>query len=127
MARSGRANAVLVSQVPAPGASPVAVIDIGSNSGRVVVLDRDAAGHLRLIAASHAPLRLVSDVDERQSLSEESMARSMDAFRDFRAIATGAGARRIVAVATAAMRDARNGRLFLERISSMPWESRSRS
>jgi exopolyphosphatase/guanosine-5'-triphosphate,3'-diphosphate pyrophosphatase len=116
MARSIRAQTALVSQAPAHRASPVAVIDIGSNSGRVVVLDRDAAGHLRLIAASRAPLRLVSDVDEQQSLSEQSMARTMEALRDFRAIAAGAGARRIVAVATAAMRDARNGRLFIERI-----------
>ena len=31
-----------------PSAPPVAVIDIGSNSGRVVVLERDRAGHFRL-------------------------------------------------------------------------------
>jgi exopolyphosphatase/guanosine-5'-triphosphate,3'-diphosphate pyrophosphatase len=95
---------------------PVAVIDIGSNSGRVVVLERDGAGHLRLLTGSRAPLRLVHDVDERQSLSEESMARTMEALRDFHAIAAGVGAKRIVAVATAAMRDARNGALFMDRI-----------
>src|SRR5262245_40330674 len=94
----------------------VAVIDIGSNSGRVVVLERDRAGHLRLLTGSRAPLRLVHDVDERETLSEEAMARTMEALRDFHAIATGAGAKHIVAVATAAMRDARNGRLFMERV-----------
>ena len=96
--------------------SRVAVIDIGSNSGRVVVLEQDRAGHLRLVTGTRAPLRLVRDVDEQQSLSEESMARTMEALRDFHAIAAGAGARRIVAVATAAMRDARNGPLFMDRI-----------
>jgi len=115
-AKSDRARRACTPPVPAHGASPVAVIDIGSNSGRVVVFDRDAAGHLRLVAGSRAPLRLVSDVDEQESLSEQSMARTMEALRDFHAIAAGAGARRIVAVATAAMRDARNGRLFLQRI-----------
>jgi exopolyphosphatase / guanosine-5'-triphosphate,3'-diphosphate pyrophosphatase len=95
---------------------PVAVIDIGSNSGRVVVLEQDRAGHLRLVTGSRAPLRLVRDVDEQQSLSEESMARTMEALRDFHAIAAGAGAKRIVAVATAAMRDARNGPRFMDRI-----------
>ena len=40
----------------------------------------------------------------------------MEALRDFHAIAAGAGAKRIVAVATAAMRDARNGPLFMDRI-----------
>ncbi len=96
--------------------APIAIIDIGSNSGRVVVLQRDEAGHLRLLAGSRAPLRLVHDVDERRSLSEESMARTMEAVRDFHAIAVGAGATRIVAVATAAMRDARNGQVFRDRI-----------
>ena len=95
---------------------PVAVIDIGSNSGRVVVLEVDRAGHLRLLTGSRAALRLVHDVDERRRLSTESMARTLDAVRDFHAIASGAGARRIVAVATAAIRDARNGRAFIHRI-----------
>ena len=98
------------------GHSPVAVIDIGSNSGRVVVLDRDGAGHLRLVTGSRAPLRLIRDVDEQQKLSEKSMARTLEALRDFHAIAAGTGATRIVAVATAAMRDARNGRVLIDRI-----------
>jgi exopolyphosphatase/guanosine-5'-triphosphate,3'-diphosphate pyrophosphatase len=94
----------------------VAVIDVGSNSGRVVVFERDTAGHLRTRAGSRASLRLVHDVDARGELSDTTMARTMEALRDFKALATGAGARRIVAVATAAMRDAGNGSLFAERL-----------
>jgi exopolyphosphatase/guanosine-5'-triphosphate,3'-diphosphate pyrophosphatase len=94
----------------------VAVIDIGSNSGRVMVFERDTSSHLRLLAGSRAPLRLVHDVDARGALSDATMARTTEAVRDFQAIATGAGARRIVAVATAAMRDATNGPLFAERL-----------
>ena len=94
----------------------VAVIDIGSNSGRVMVFERDASTHLRLLAGSRAPLRLVHDVDTRKQLSEATMARTMEALRDFRAIAASAGAKRIVAVATAAMRDASNGARFAERV-----------
>ena len=77
---------------------PVAVIDIGSNSGRVVVLSRDDAGQLRFLTGSRAPLRLVHDVDDLHGLSEDAMARTMEALRDFRAIARGAGARPIVAI-----------------------------
>ena len=95
---------------------PIAVIDIGSNSGRVMVFERDTAGHLRLLAGSRAPLRLVHDVDEDATLSEATMARTMEALRDFRAIAVSAGAARIVAVATAAMRDARNGGILTRRV-----------
>jgi len=94
----------------------VAVIDVGSNSGRVVVFQRDAAGHLRTLAGTRASLRLVHDVDTRGSLSDETMGRAMEALRDFQAIAMSAGAGQIVAVATAAMRDAGNGTLFANRL-----------
>ena len=94
----------------------VAVIDIGSNSGRVMVFERDASNHLRLLAGSRAPLRLVHDVDQRAELSEATMARAMEAIRDFLAIAESAGAKRAVAVATAAMRDANNASRFTDRV-----------
>ncbi|MET0553585.1 MAG: Ppx/GppA phosphatase family protein [Vicinamibacteria bacterium] len=96
--------------------SSVAVIDIGSNSARVAVYQPEPSGHLRLLASTRAALRLVRDVDALHRLSEESMARAMEALRDFRAIALGAGAARIVAVATAAMSVEENGGLFLERV-----------
>ena len=99
-----------------PRGDVVAVIDIGSNSGRVMVFEHDTSRHLRLLAGSRASLRLVHDVDASGALSEATMARTMEALRDFRAIATGAGAKRIVAVATAAMRDASNGARFAERL-----------
>jgi exopolyphosphatase / guanosine-5'-triphosphate,3'-diphosphate pyrophosphatase len=94
----------------------VAVIDIGSNSGRVVVFERDTAGHLRTLTGSRASLRLVDDVDRRGKLTETTMARATEAVRDFKALATGACATHIVAVATAAVRDASNGALFSERL-----------
>jgi exopolyphosphatase/guanosine-5'-triphosphate,3'-diphosphate pyrophosphatase len=101
---------------PAGGASPLAVIDIGSNSARVVVLERDAVGALHVVAGTRAPLRLVHDVDEKRRLGEDAMARAMEALLDFRAIARGAGARQITAVATAAIREAENGDLFIARV-----------
>src|SRR5262249_12140375 len=94
----------------------VGIIDIGSNSGRVMVFEREASGHLRLLAGSRAPLRLVHDVDTRGKLTDETMARTTEALRDFQAIARGAQAKRIGAVATAAMRDASNGALFARRV-----------
>ena len=96
----------------------LAIIDVGSNSARVAVFERDIAGHLRTLASSRASLRLVHDVDARGELTDATMVRTMEALRDFKALATGAGAGRIVAVATAAMRDAANGELFAERMRS---------
>ena len=97
-------------------AAPVAVIDIGSNSGRVVVYRRDDAGMLRILSTTRAALRLVSDVDTAHVLGPEAVERALEALRDFNAVARGAGARRIFAVATAAMRDAGNGPDLIERV-----------
>jgi exopolyphosphatase/guanosine-5'-triphosphate,3'-diphosphate pyrophosphatase len=91
------------------------VIDIGSNSGRVVVYRRDAAGRLRILSTTRAALRLVRDVDEDRRFHPESIERTLGALADFRAMALGAGAREIRVVATAAMRDATNGADLIER------------
>jgi exopolyphosphatase/guanosine-5'-triphosphate,3'-diphosphate pyrophosphatase len=73
-------------------------------------------GHLQILASSRASLRLVRELDQTHRLSPEAIARSLDALHDFHAIAQGAGARRVIAVATAAVRDAENGPGFLLRI-----------
>ena len=95
---------------------PLAVIDIGSNSARVVVYAQDSAGQLRILAGTRAALGLVRDVDDGKRLSQDSIEKTLDALRDFRAIALGGGARRIVAVATAALREATNGAALLRRV-----------
>lgn len=94
----------------------VAVIDIGSNSGRVSIFDLDPAGHLRIFASTRAALRLVGDVEQRHSLTPAAMERTLEALQDFRAMTLGAGAKQIVAVATAAVRDADNGQVLIDRI-----------
>ena len=46
-------------QQPAPPS--VGVIDIGSNSGRISVIEAGAGGHLEIIADARFPLRLVHE------------------------------------------------------------------
>ncbi len=91
---------------------PLAIIDIGSNSARIVVYNREAAGHLRIVASARSSLRLVEGVVENHAIGEEAMGRTRDALRDFRAIALGAGARAIRVYATAAVREATDGERF---------------
>jgi len=102
---------------PAPAANrAVAVVDIGSNSGRVAVFGVEDDGHLRILASTRASLRLVRDLDVRHRFGPEAVERTLDALRDFRAIALGAGAKQILAVATAAVREAENGDALIDRI-----------
>jgi exopolyphosphatase/guanosine-5'-triphosphate,3'-diphosphate pyrophosphatase len=96
---------------------PLAIIDIGSNSARVVVYNREAGGHLRIVASARASLRLVEGVVEDHAIGEDAMERARDALRDFRAIALGAGSRAIRVYATAAVREARDGKRFARLVS----------
>src|SRR5262249_28505529 len=94
----------------------MAVIDLGSNSGRVVVLDVDDHGSMEILADGRAPLRLARDVAPTGRLSGEAIDRAVAALRDFEAVASGNGAVRTFAVATEAIREATNGDELLARI-----------
>lgn len=96
--------------------APVAVVDIGSNSGRVVVLRRTPSGHVDVVDDERAPLRLVRAIDQGGALGEAAIGHTLQVMRDFRAVATRCGAARVIAVATAAVREASDGGLLIERI-----------
>lgn len=87
----------------------VAVVDVGSNSGRVVVLRIGESGHFEVLANGRAPLRLERDLRRGDRLSAQTIERAAAAIRDFRAIARSAGADTVVAVATSAVRESANG------------------
>jgi len=82
----------------------------------MVVLRMDSVGALEILADGRSPLRLARDVAATGRLSDDAMAKTVDALRDFRAIAEGTGARRTIAVATAALRDSENADELLTRI-----------
>jgi len=100
----------------AASGAPVAVIDVGSNSGRVMVYRQEAGGHLHVLAGSRASLRLVRELDRTGGIPGESLERAFEALRDFRSVARGSGVRRIVAAGTSALRDAANGPAFIRRV-----------
>lgn len=94
----------------------VAVIDVGSNSGRVTVFRLEGAAHLAVLADARTALKLVRDVRKRGRLSDKSVRRTVEALRGFKAIARGLGTQEMVAVATSAVREAENGGLLLAAI-----------
>lgn len=94
---------------------PFAVIDIGSNSGRMIVFRLRENEHLDVVEDARAPLRLARDLRDSREFGEAAIARVVEALHDFRAVADGAGATRIVAVATSAVRDADDGQRLVEK------------
>ncbi len=94
----------------------VAVVDVGSNSGRVVVLRAGAGAYLEVVADGRAPLRLGRDLSGGVAFSDDAIERTARTLRDFRALADGAGADLLVAVATSAVREAGNADALIERV-----------
>ena len=95
---------------------PVAVVDLGSNSARVVVFDRPIPGALQTVAEERLDLRLATELDERSRLTERGIATAMAAVEEFAGFAREAGAGAINVVATAAIRSAENRDELLARV-----------
>ncbi|HEX6843626.1 MAG TPA: hypothetical protein VF235_00790, partial [Actinomycetota bacterium] len=109
-----------VVEIPRPADDrPFAVLDVGSNSARMIVFRLREDEHLDVLEDARAPLRLARELADDTRLGEEAIARTVEALHDFRAVADGAGATRIVAVATSAVRDAEDGDRVVEAARSL--------
>ena len=101
---------------------PIAVIDIGSNSVRLVIYEG--------LSRSPTPIfnekvlaGLGREVQSTGLLPADAMSKALQALQRFRALCDTLHVRRVWAIATAACRDARNGRAFIaeaERICRTP-------
>ena len=97
---------------------PLAVVDIGSNSGRVIVVRLGQGGHLEILSDARTTLRLIRDIGASGKLGAQAEERTLAALHDFMAVAAGAGATRTIVVATAAVREASNGDAFVARLAA---------
>jgi exopolyphosphatase / guanosine-5'-triphosphate,3'-diphosphate pyrophosphatase len=93
---------------------PIGVIDIGSNSVRLVVYE-GAVRSLTPVFNEKVLCGLGRSVATTGSLGEEAIERSVAALKRFHAIARILGVKNLKAIATAAVRDAKNGQNFIER------------
>ena len=94
--------------------SSVAVIDIGSNSVRLVVYETMARS-LVTIFNEKALCGLGREVQSTGLLAEDAVAKALTALRRFRALCRIQQVGRVFAIATAACRDAKNGPDFIAR------------
>ena len=95
----------------------VAVVDIGSNSIKVLVAARGPAGQVEAMHSKAIEARISAGIgQDRPELSEDGMARGLDAIRKLLAAAAAFSPARTVLVATSAVRDAGNGPEFRQRV-----------
>ncbi len=92
----------------------LAAIDIGSNSIRQIVADVTPDGRIRVLDEMKAAPRLGTGLDKTGMLAEESMRHALEALQRMATLAHQYGATRVESVATSAVRDAANGRHFLD-------------
>jgi exopolyphosphatase/guanosine-5'-triphosphate,3'-diphosphate pyrophosphatase len=95
----------------------VAVLDIGSNSTRLLIADVDgAAGSVQEVLRRSEVTRLGAGVDASGSLSDGAIERVMHTLADYRKLIDGHQAEANIALLTAAAREAANGAAFAARV-----------
>jgi exopolyphosphatase / guanosine-5'-triphosphate,3'-diphosphate pyrophosphatase len=95
----------------------VAVVDIGSNSTRLLIADVERSdGAVETLVKRSEVTRLGEGVDAHGSLSQEAVERVVRTLRDYRAQIDSQRCEANLAVLTAAVRDAANGAEFAARV-----------
>jgi exopolyphosphatase/guanosine-5'-triphosphate,3'-diphosphate pyrophosphatase len=95
----------------------VAVVDIGSNSTRLLIAEVEDHHVTELVRRSQVT-RLGAGVDADGRLREDAMQRDFETLDRYRAEIDQHGCERAVAVLTSAVRDSANGRQFAEEVQT---------
>src|SRR3954470_22385555 len=96
-----------------------AVIDAGSNAIRLQIASVDQPGTYRIIEQDRRPVRLGHKVFETGALDPSSRSSALDVLKRFKAVADRHGVASIRAIATSAMREARDGASFIEDVAQL--------
>jgi exopolyphosphatase / guanosine-5'-triphosphate,3'-diphosphate pyrophosphatase len=94
--------------------SRLASIDIGTQTIRLLVADTDKTGKIISVYRDRAIVRLGEGMIDNHHLQNDPMNRALLCIKDFANSAGQHGAEHIYAVATACVREAVNGRAFLD-------------
>jgi len=95
---------------------PLAAIDIGTNSIKLLIAAPDEDGSLQILSREKSPVRLGSETLATGMLSDEAIEAGVEAVEQFLRSIRSAGADLIRAVATCAVREAGNSAAFIEAV-----------
>ncbi len=94
----------------------IGIIDLGSNTARLVIVDMFADGHYMVVDELKESVRLGQDMDRDGFLKPQRIAETIKTLKMFKKLCDARGVERIIAVGTAAVRRAKNQRSFLDEI-----------
>ena len=92
-----------------------AAIDIGTNTVRLLVADYEGGKSFRPVFRQEIITRLGENFSAKGTISEKAMERTLEALTDFKKAITEVGVDKTIAVATSVIREAKNGRDFIEK------------
>lgn len=104
-------------QVGGPRARRLAVLDLGSSSFHLLVADAEPGGTIHRVGRERVMLRLGALISDGAKIPRSAADAAVETVEQMRRDAREAGAERVIAVATAALRDASNGREVVQRLS----------
>ncbi|MDE7453976.1 MAG: Ppx/GppA family phosphatase [Clostridia bacterium] len=96
----------------------IGIIDLGSNSARLVIVNLFAEGYFMVVDELKESVRLGQDMERDGFLKPARVAETIKTLKMFRRLCDASGVTRIIAVATAAVRRAKNQRSFLDEIQA---------
>ncbi|MBX7454651.1 Ppx/GppA family phosphatase [Mycolicibacterium sp. 3033] len=94
------------------------VLDVGSNTVHLLVVDARRGGHPTPMSSTKASLRLAEAIDTSGKLTRRGADRLIGTIDEFAKIATSSGCSELMAFATSAVRDAKNSEDVLSRVKS---------
>ena len=94
------------------------VLDVGSNTVHLLVVDAHRGGHPTPMSSSKAPLRLAESIDDSGKLTRRGAEKLIETVDEFAKIAASSGCADLMAFATSAVRDARNSEEVLAKVRS---------
>ena len=94
----------------------IGIIDLGSNTARLVIVEMLGDGHFVVIDQIKESVRLGKDMERDGFLKPQRIAETIKTLKMFRKLCDAYEIERIIAVATAAVRRAKNQRSFLDEI-----------
>ena len=94
------------------------IIDLGSNSAHLVIVNIFQEGYFMVEDELKESVRLGQDMDRDGFLKPQRVAETIKTLKMFKRLCEAAGVERIIAVATSAVRRAKNQRSFLEEIQA---------
>ena len=96
----------------------IGIIDLGSNSARLVIVNLFADGYFMVVDELKESVRLGQDMERDGFLKPARVAETIKTLKMFKKLCDASGVNRVITVATAAVRRAKNQRSFLDEIQA---------